>query len=271
MDRSHERARTPVIARWQYGILTALCVAGGLTLTMMVIGSSSAPGPDESAIVAVAAIVETTAPSAVAAEPDAMDAVDVVDVPDTDPVTDADLPVAADAVAPATAQPAAVAPDAATTGAAAPVPADAGRPAPPPLAAPSPPPAATSAPAPTEAATSAPSAPTPAPAPAPTAAPTTTPAAAPTSAPAPTTSPTPTSAPAAALSFPSYVSNSATVVLQSDGSSIAVASVTPQADWVFEIEKNGPRSVEIKFFNVVTKRDGEFHASLEGGRIKVEN
>jgi len=55
-----------------------------------------------------------------------------------------------------------------------------------------------------------------------------------------------------------------------DGSSISVASVAPSSDWVYEIEKNGPRSVEVEFFNIVTRREGEFHAELENGRIKVE-
>ncbi len=121
--------------------------------------------------------------------------------------------------------------------------------------------------------------PTAAPAPAPTAtaapAPAPTPTAAPTTA-APTTQPTlppTTQAPAtvSSLTYPSYtVSGAAGVSLQFDGSSISVASVTPQSKWVYEIAKNGPRTVEIKFFNVDTGRDREFHATVEGGRIKVE-
>ncbi len=50
-----------------------------------------------------------------------------------------------------------------------------------------------------------------------------------------------------------------------------MASVTPEPNWVYEIARNGPRTVEIKFFNVATGRDREFHATVEGGRIKVEN
>ena len=61
------------------------------------------------------------------------------------------------------------------------------------------------------------------------------------------------------------------VGLQFDGSAIYVASVSPQANWVFEIDRNGPRTVEVKFFNVATEREGEFHASVERGRIKVES
>ncbi len=49
-----------------------------------------------------------------------------------------------------------------------------------------------------------------------------------------------------------------------------MASVSPQANWVYEIATNGPRTVEIKFFNVATGSDREFHATVEGGRIKVE-
>ena len=60
------------------------------------------------------------------------------------------------------------------------------------------------------------------------------------------------------------------VSLEFDGSSISVASVSPQANWVYEIETNGPRTVEIKFFNVATGSDREFHATVEGGQIKVE-
>ena len=67
------------------------------------------------------------------------------------------------------------------------------------------------------------------------------------------------------------VSGTANLTLQFDGSSIYVASLTPQTNWVYEIAKNGPRSIEIKFFNVATGRDREFHATVEGGRIKVEN
>ncbi len=99
-----------------------------------------------------------------------------------------------------------------------------------------------------------------------TAAPTT---AAPTTA-APTTA-APTTAAPVALSYPTYtVSGVSGVSLKFDGSSISVASVSPQANWVYEIATNGPRTVEIKFFNVATGSDREFHASVEGGRIKVE-
>jgi hypothetical protein len=108
-----------------------------------------------------------------------------------------------------------------------------------------------------------------------TAAPQATPAPPPAPQPAPaTTAPPPTTAvpPTASLTYPSYSAGSAaTVVLQFDGSSISVASVTRQANWVSQVDKNGPRTVEIKFFNTATGRDEEFHATVEGGRIKVEN
>jgi hypothetical protein len=106
-----------------------------------------------------------------------------------------------------------------------------------------------------------------------TAAPTT--AAPPAPQPAPTTAaPTPTTAApvTAALTYPSFSAGSAaTVVLQFDGSSIHVASVARQPNWVSQVDQNGPRSVEIKFFNTATQQDEEFHATVENGRIEVEN
>jgi len=66
------------------------------------------------------------------------------------------------------------------------------------------------------------------------------------------------------------VSGVSGVTLKFDGSSISVASLSPQANWVYEIANNGPRTIEIKFFNVATGSDREFHATVEGGRIKVE-
>ena len=66
------------------------------------------------------------------------------------------------------------------------------------------------------------------------------------------------------------MSGVAAVSLRFDGSSISVASVSPQANWLYEVATNGPRTVEIKFFNVATGGDREFHATVEGGRITVE-
>jgi hypothetical protein len=175
-------------------------------------------------------------------------------------------PTAAEAAAPATGDVSAASLEPATVVAPAPGPGS---------AVPSPAPTATpttgtpSAPAPAPVVTSGPLAPVTVAAPQTTTAPTT---AAPT--PAPTTAaPAPTTvAPAASLTYPSYSAGAgATVVLQFDGSSISVASVTRQPNWVSQIEQNGPRSVEIKFFNTATRQDEEFHATVEGGRIKVEN
>lgn len=234
MERSQEGERTLAerVVHWRSVGLIGACVAGGVTLSMMVIGSvPTIAGP------------VGAAPQALPAE------VLASDQPTTVPV---DV-TTTEAVPESTEQPA----DAAvvalggseiveTAAVAAAVPA----PAP---AAPTPPAAA---PAPTAA---------PAPAPAPIAAPTT---AAPTTQPP---RPPTTQAPVSSLTYPSYtVSGAADVSLQFDGSSIQVASLTPQPKWVYEIEKNGPRTVEIKFFNVDTGRDREFHAKVEGGRIKVE-
>ena len=74
------------------------------------------------------------------------------------------------------------------------------------------------------------------------------------------------------VSYPSYsVPNVGDVVLEfTDENSITVSSVAPSADWVFEVERDGPRSVEVKFFNARTHDEAEFHAEVEGSRIKVE-
>ncbi|MGE5211181.1 MAG: hypothetical protein ACM3MM_07935 [Acidobacteriota bacterium] len=249
-----------LVAQWQPAVLVTACVAGGLTLTMMVIGST----PD--------VIVQASQAAIEAAPVDTLgsDAPVVAEVPvDTASSTDSTEVVgqtAAEAAAPATGEASAASLEPAT------VVAPARGPAP---EVPSPAPTATPttgtppAPAPAPVVTSGPLAPVTVAAPQTTAAPTT---AAPT--PAPTTAaPTPTTvAPAASLTYPSYSAGSAaTVVLQFDGSSIYVASVTRQANWVSQVDKNGPRTVEIKFFNTATRQDEEFHATVEGGRIKVEN
>lgn len=89
-----------------------------------------------------------------------------------------------------------------------------------------------------------------------------------------TTQPATTNPPAQAVTasytYPSYSAGSAaTVTLRFDGSSVMVWSVAPQANWVYQIDVNGPRSVEVKFFNVKTQAEAEFHAQVEGGRITV--
>jgi len=260
MERGSERAQglLHAVARWKYGLFAALSVAGGLTLTVMVIGPTSIPtagGPTAAADAASQAplpvvAAETSVPEST--ELANSDTVAGTEVQVAEAATPAGDLVAAPAEGqPGVAQPVVVQPVAVQ-------PSDA-QPAPAPVAAPAPrvAPAVAPAPAPT------PTTRAPVPTPAPTAAPTT---------PAPTTAAPTTPAPAAALSYPSYQASSAgAVVLQFDGSNIYVNSITPEPNWVFQVEKNGPRSVEVKFFNVVTKRDSEFHAKVDGGRIQVEN
>jgi chitodextrinase len=60
------------------------------------------------------------------------------------------------------------------------------------------------------------------------------------------------------------------VTLRFDGTSIQVASVAPQANWVYQVSANGPRSVEVKFYNTATGADREFHAAVSNARITVE-
>lgn len=68
------------------------------------------------------------------------------------------------------------------------------------------------------------------------------------------------------------VDDVAQITLESSGGTLAVSSVTTTSpEWVYEIDKNGPHSVEIKFFNLVSEREAEFHAEFDGGRIKVES
>jgi hypothetical protein len=97
-----------------------------------------------------------------------------------------------------------------------------------------------------------------------------------TVAPAPSTSPPTTAAPTTAapssVSFPSFSTAGGEVYLQLvDGTQLTVYSVVRGTDWVHQVDRDGPRSVEIKFFNVVTEREAEFHAELENGRVKVES
>jgi hypothetical protein len=248
-----------VVAHWQPAVLVSACVAGGLTLTMMVIGSTPDVVVQASQAAMEAAPVDTLASDApvvtevVVETALSIDSTEVVD------------PAAADvaSAAPGTASSAAAEPATAAAPASGPAPAV---PVVTPTAAPTT--GLPSAPAPSPV-TSAPIAPVTVAAPQATAAPTTA-----VTSPAPTTAAPPaTAAPvAAALTYPSFSAGSAaTVVLRFDGSSIYVASVTRQTNWVSEIEKNGPRTIEIKFFNTATQRDEEFHATVESGRIKVEN
>jgi hypothetical protein len=263
-DIDGQSRRSRLVAEWQPAVLVSACVAGGLALTMMVIGSTPDVAVQASQAAIEAAPVDTSASD-----------VPVV----TEVVVDTALSTAStEVVDPATADAASAATGTASTAPVEPVAAPA----------PGPAPAVTSG-TPTAAPTTGlPSAPAPAPvtpastAPATVAVPQATAApitAVPTT-PAPTTPAPTTAAPppttvapvVAALTYPSFSAGSAaTVVLQFDGSSIYVASVARQTNWVSEVEKNGPRSVEIKFFNTATQQDEEFHATVENGRIKVEN
>jgi hypothetical protein len=235
-------------------VLVTACVAGGLTLTMMVIGSTPDVIVQASQAAAEAAPVDTTASeSPVVAEVP-------VDTASSTDTTEVVGPTVAEGAAPATGEVSAASFDPATVVAPAPRPAPA---VPSPAPTVSPTTGTPSAPV----VTSGPLAPVTVAAPQTTAAPTT---AAPP--PAPTTAAPTTVAPAAALTYPSFSAGSAaTVVLQFDGSSIYVASVTRQPNWVSQVDINGPRAVEIKFFNTATQQDEEFHATVESGRIKVEN
>ena len=250
MERSEQGERTLAqrVVHWRSIGLIGACVAGGVTLSMMVIGS----GP-------TVAVPGVAAPEASPAEAAVVGPTTTVafDTPTTEAlVGSAEAPV--DPAAP-------LGGDIVIEDAPAAIPANvpAGVP-----------PASPTAPVP--AATSTTSLPAAA-APVPTAAPATTaPTAAPTTAsPAPQPSPAPTTQPptnVSSLTYPSYtLSGVSDVSLQFDGSSIYVVSLTPQPKWVYEVEKNGPRSVEVKFFNVDTGRDREFHATVEGGRIEVES
>lgn len=276
METSNGGRRTLAqsIAHWQSVVLVGLSVAGGLTLTVMVIGSAPT-APAQASAVEVSVEPELVAAAADVPDPPAVAEVsaETTDLAATG-ATDAALDGTAVSGETTPAQPAAQVPATpAPVPVAAPAPASAPLPLPAtplPVAAPAAAPAATpTAPAPTAPAPTTPAPTTAAPTSAPTtaapatAAPTTV---APTTA-APTTAPT-----TAALSYPTYaVSGIGSVGLQFDGSRIFVASVSPERNWVYEIDRNGPRSVEVKFFNVATEREGEFHAELEGGRIKVES
>jgi hypothetical protein len=240
-------------------VLVGACLAGGLTLTVMVIGSAPTIGGP------VSAAAEAVVAEAVAAEPSITA---VADAAATEVASDSTV-VSVDP-----AQELLAAPGVVGTATVAPNPA--------PIAAPAAAPGQVQTTAPRAADPSpqvAPSTPVLTPAPTvapPTSPPTIPPLTTPTTAPPPTPPPTlpPTTAPPAtapALTYPSYtVSGVAGVSLQFDGSSISVASVSPQANWVYEVATNGPRTVEIKFFNVATGSDREFHATVDGGRIKVE-
>ncbi len=89
---------------------------------------------------------------------------------------------------------------------------------------------------------------------------------------APTTAAPTTAAPQRNVSYPSYSTVGGEIYLAVvDGSSISVYSVVRGDGWVHQVDRNGPRSVEVKFFNVNTEQEAEFHATIESGSIKVES
>ncbi len=94
-----------------------------------------------------------------------------------------------------------------------------------------------------------------------------------TSTTAPTTTAPTTTAPATTVSYPSYnVSTVGQVVLTyTDGSRIQLYGVYAGTGWVYQVESNGPRTVKLKFFNTQTEREAEWTATIESGRIKIEN
>ncbi len=82
----------------------------------------------------------------------------------------------------------------------------------------------------------------------------------------------PTTTTARVSSYASYpftgVATEVVIARYADGT-IAVASITSEANWVSRISRNGPRSIEIEFFNRATQQEAQFAAELSGGQIKV--
>lgn len=257
------RSATRHVVNWRSGILLGACVAGGLTLDMMVLAST----PDASIeAVAADAGIGTAPPDALAPIDTEVPAPAATSVPAPAPAApELTTPAATSAPAPIeTLSPALVsATPAAAPAAAAPAPAAPAVPAtnrpvasPPPLAT-QPPPATTPATTKPETTTS-----------------TTTTST--STAPVATTVATtvaPTTGPAHTTTYPNFtVSGVAEVYLSFvDDREIGVYSVIREPNWVYQVDKDGPRSIEVKFFNVVTEKEAEFHAEVEGGTIKVES
>jgi hypothetical protein len=264
-------------AHWRAVVLVGGCIGAGLVLDMQILTS----GPDNRLDAAMT-------PTTVVAEVVANDTSTVPTVPAVSasaplPTTAALEPLPTTTVPPVAAAPveqlAAVAPLPPSSPAPVSVTQNQGKPTPSPSPAaaavttPSPPTTAPAAPPPTAPPPTAPP-PTAALAPPPTAPPTTSPptTSPPTTGP-PTTSPLPAAAAAASVTYPSYeVPDVADVVLAfADETTITVWSVAPKANWVYEVENNGPRTIAVKFFNVQTHREATFQAEVEGNRIKVES
>ena len=61
------------------------------------------------------------------------------------------------------------------------------------------------------------------------------------------------------------------MILAKTGTSITLYGFYPNSGWVSQTESNGPRTVKLQFFNTQTEQDREWKATIEGGRIQVEN
>jgi hypothetical protein len=58
------------------------------------------------------------------------------------------------------------------------------------------------------------------------------------------------------------------VVVEIDGRTVRIASITPLPGYTSQVSTDGPESVEMKFLG--TDRDCEVHAELKAGRLDVE-
>ena len=56
-----------------------------------------------------------------------------------------------------------------------------------------------------------------------------------------------------------------------DRSEITLYGFYPNPGWVHEVERDGPRAVKLKSFNIRTEREGEWKAQIEDDGIQVEN
>jgi outer membrane biosynthesis protein TonB len=89
---------------------------------------------------------------------------------------------------------------------------------------------------------------------------------------APTTQATTTTQAPAAVEYRTYgVDAVGSVVLAYTGSSITLSSTSLGAGWVYRAETNGPRTVKLNFFNTDTEQEAEWKATIESGRILIED
>ncbi len=259
------QSATRHIVNWRSGILVGASVAGGLTLNMMVLASTPAAfieaaaddaGATSGQVEAFAPLdTEAPAPEATLAPTSVAPDPSVPAPSSTVTPAPAATPLQSATAAPAVAAPALPAPQGPVNNQpASPL-------APQPTQPPQPPTPVSTSPVATTSATTT------------TTASTTTTTTAATTTIAPATTAAPTTPPAHTTTYPSFaVSGVAEIYLAFvDGRDISVYSVVRQTNWVHQVDKNGPRSVEVKFFNVVTEQEAEFHAQVDGGSIKVEN